>query len=217
MEDIFSLLAKSLLHFSHGIIIASLLIVGFLTRGGFFINPPSSKGFATYGNAVLLVLFTMIFSALLKSLFLVPLNPALRLKGYAFPSGHMQVSVVFYGALFLAYSNPIFRKFLLFIIVGIGYGLIQQGYHNLWDVAGAVAFGVLTLVAFAKVTTLPSIQKNPTRLSLYLLPLAALMVAGRAFRTGLSPHAVITFLGLIGFSLLWCGLSYYFRSKEGRE
>jgi len=55
-----------------------------------------------------------------------------------------------------------FRKFLLFIIAGIGYGLIQQGYHTLGDVVGAVAFGVATLVAFVRVL-FPSIQKNASR------------------------------------------------------
>jgi len=146
MEAVFSLLAKGFLLFSNGIVLAPLLLVGFITRGGFFINSPSFKGSVIWGNSILLVLLTMIFNALLKSLFLVPLNPSLGGEGYAFPSGHMQVAVVFYGTMFQAYSNLIFRKILLLIIAGIGYGLIQQGYHNIWDVLGAVVFGAADFV-----------------------------------------------------------------------
>jgi hypothetical protein len=214
MEASLSLLAKGFLLFSNVIILAPFLAVGFFTRGGFFITPPTSKGAAIWGNAILLVLFTMIFSAFLKSLFLVPLNPALGIKGYAFPSGHMQAAVVFWGFLFQTYSTPIFRKFLLFIMAGIGYALIQQGYHNFWDVGGAVGFGGATLIAFSKTVTLPSIQKKPSQLGLYLIPIAGIMVSGRALRLGVSPHIIITFLGLIGFSFLWIGLSYFSWSKK---
>ncbi|MDF3033966.1 MAG: hypothetical protein K0R76_920 [Alphaproteobacteria bacterium] len=205
MESIFSLLAKAFLIFSQGIVITPLLIAGFVTQGGFLINKSSSGGLQIWGNACLLVLFTMIFNVLLKSLFLVPLDPALRIKGFAFPSGHMQTSVALYGWLFLAYPNQVLRKALLFILAGIGYGLIHQGYHTLADVAGAVVFGIGTLYAFSKTAQFPSLQKNPARFGLYVVPLAALMMGGIYARTGVSPHIETTFMGLVGFSLLWWG------------
>ncbi|WP_155114726.1 phosphatase PAP2 family protein [Rickettsia rickettsii] len=37
---------------------------------------------------------------MLKYIFEITLNPALNIKGFAFPSGHMSSGVVFYGWLF---------------------------------------------------------------------------------------------------------------------
>lgn len=159
MEPVLSLLAKGFLTFSHAAIMGTLLMGGLLTGGGFFLKSPSRQGSVFWGHTCLLVLFTLIFNVFLKSLFLVPLNPALGIKGFAFPSGHMQVSTVLYGMLFQAYPHPLLRKILLIILSGIGYGLVQQGYHTLTDVVGAIAFAILTLYAFLKLTGLPFIQK----------------------------------------------------------
>jgi hypothetical protein len=216
MESVVHLLAEGLLIFSQGLVMAPLLLVGFVTQGGFFIKKSSSEGFVIWGNACLLVLFTMIFNVLLKSLFLVPLAPALKIKGFAFPSGHMQTSVALYGWLFLAYPNQILHKALLLILAGIGYGLIHQGYHTLADVGGAVAFGIITLYAFSKIAQFPSLQKNQAHLGLYLIPIAGLMMGGIYVRTGIPPHIEITFIGLVGFSLLWRGRMHMCRPEEKR-
>lgn len=209
-----SLLAKGFLLFSDAIIISPLLIIGFATRGGFFIKSPSKEGVVIWGNASFLVLFTMIFNVFLKSLFLIPLDPGLGIKGFAFPSGHMQVAFVLYGWLFLSYSHRILRGILIFILMGIGYGLIQQGYHNHADVFGAATFGVAVLYVFHKSATTLSIRANPSRLGLYLIPLAGILGIGIYFRIGLPPHIVKTYLGLIGFSLLWWTVEQIYRQKK---
>lgn len=214
MMDFPSLLAKGFLVFSDAIVISPLLIFGFISKGGFFVKPKTKEGSDIWGNATLLVLFTMIFNVFLKSLFLIPLNPTLGIKGYAFPSGHMQVAVVFYGWLAMVYANRITQSFIIIILTGIGYGLIQQGYHNIKDVMGGIAFGILTVAACAKVRNSSSIQKNPSHLGLYFIPLAGTLVIGRVLRIGISRHIIITYLGLVSFSLLWLGLSYYWRGKK---
>lgn len=204
MESFLSLdfLAKGFLTFSHDVIIVPLIIIGFLTQRN-VITKKSEKGSIVWGNACLLILFAMIFNTFLKSIFLIPLNPELGKEGFAFPSGHMHVSVVFYGWLFRAYPYRWVRGIILLILAGIGYGLIQQGYHDLIDVVGAVVFGIATLYAFSKVTSFPSIQKNPSRLGLYLIPLTGLMMGLIEYRIGIPFHIQKTFIGLVGISLFW--------------
>lgn len=214
MESIFSIVADGFLTFSHAIIIAPLLIIGFATRGSFLIIPPSRKGTQVWGYAILLVLFTMIFNAFLKSLFQVPLDPALGISGFAFPSGHMQSSVVLYGWLALVYRNPNLRGILLFILMGMGIGLIQKGYHDYIDVGGSIIFGTATLFVFAQCTTFPSVRAYPPRLGLYLIPLAGLMLVGIYIRIGMPSHIPKTFAGLITFSLFWYGLGQIHRLKD---
>jgi undecaprenyl-diphosphatase len=214
MESIFTFVANGFLTFSNAIIIAPLLIVGFATRGSFFIIPPSRKGTQVWGYAILLVLFTMIFNAFLKSLFQVPLNPALGVSGFAFPSGHMQVSVVLYGWLALVYRNQRLRGILLFLLLGMGIGLIQVGYHDHIDVMGSFIFGATTVYAFAQCTMFPSVQTYPPRLGLKLIPLAGLMVFGIYMRIGMPSHIPKVFAGLIAFALFWYGLGQIHRLKD---
>lgn len=203
MTSVASSLAKGFLLFSDAIIISPFLIMGFATRGGFFIQPPSYKGELIWGNASLLVLFTMIFNVFLKSIFLVPLNPALGIQGYAFPSGHMQVAFVFYGFLAITYAGWIGRVVLMTILIGIGYGLVQQGYHTLMDVAGSVMFSLATLWVFMKLISVGYIKRNYILVCYYLIFLCSLMMGWISLRIGLKSYVLKTFFGLVAFLLLW--------------
>ncbi len=159
MDSALSLLAKAFLAFSHPILIVPFLVVGFLLeKNGLIKN--IKRGPMVWAKACLLILFTMIFNPFLKSLFLMPLNPSIGKEGFAFPSGHMQVSVVFYGWVFWIYANRSIRGLILLILAGVGWGLIQQGYHTLEDVVTAAVVGSLTVYGFVKVSQLPLIQKN---------------------------------------------------------
>lgn len=202
MDSALSLLAKGFLEFSHPTLIVPFLIIGFiLEKNGIIKNAQQSSVF--WANACLLILFTMIFNTFLKSLFLVPLNPAIGKEGFAFPSGHMQVSVVFYGWVFWAYAYRGVRGLILLILTGIGYGLIQQGYHDFKDVGAAAAVGLLTVYGFAKITQYPMIQKNPRRLWLSLIPVVGLMLGIIHYRIGIPPHIQIIFMGLLGLMMGW--------------
>jgi len=103
-----SLLAKGFLTFSHPIVIVPLLLIGLV--GEVVLGQKSP---CEWRLACLLVLFSMILNVFLKSLFLVPLNPALGKEGFAFPSGHMQVSVVLYGYLLRVYVRHWIRGLLI--------------------------------------------------------------------------------------------------------
>jgi len=93
----------------------------------------------------------MIWNTLLKQLFKVPLFPHLG-EGYAFPSGHMHATAVFYGYFFCSIKNKTVKNILLFLIFGIGFSLFHCNFHNWLDIIGALFFAIieLSLVFFIK-------------------------------------------------------------------
>lgn len=97
-------------------------------------------------DALILVMFTTVYNLFLKSLFEIPLPETLGKTGWAFPSGHMHVCVVFWGWLTLTYPGT-WRKYigLFAIYLGAGYALIDSGYHYFNDILGAIGFGGITL------------------------------------------------------------------------
>lgn len=202
MDLALSLLAKGFLAFSHPTLIVPFLIIGFLLeKNGLIKN--SKRGSIVWANACLIILFTMIFNAFLKSLFLVPLNPSIGKEGFAFPSGHMQVSVAFYGWVFWIYANRSIRGLILLILTGIGWSLIQQGYHTLEDVLAAAIVGLVTVYGFVKINQLSFIQKNPARFGLFLVPVAGLMMGIIHHQIGIPHHIFFTFIGLVGGVVIW--------------
>lgn len=89
----------------------------------------------------------MIFNTLLKLLFKVPLFPHLG-HGYAFPSGHMHASAVFYGYL-LYKADDIRIKCALGALLGcIAFSLIYCNFHDLLDVLGAIIFAAVELTVY---------------------------------------------------------------------
>ena len=121
MQQPLDIIAKFFLIFGQEFVLVPLIIIGFLTLNK-----------KIYGNALFLLLFTMIFNAFLKPIFQIPLAEHLNKTGYAFPSGHMQTAIVFYGWLFIAHKNTLVRSLVSIILLGIGFALIQQKYHNIF-------------------------------------------------------------------------------------
>ncbi len=183
------IIAKFFLVFGQEFILIPLIIIGFLALNK-----------KTYGHAIFLLLFTMIFNAFLKSIFQIPLAEHLNKTGYAFPSGHMQSAIVFYGWLWIAHKNTLVRAILLTIILGIGCALIQQKYHNLYDVFGAVLFGILTLCIYATVLQIELFRNKPFLLGYILITFAIGLLLSM---DSLLNHTLMAFMVLTGFTLSW--------------
>lgn len=107
----------------------------------------SPKRSAFY-RAFLILLFTFIFNVYLKAIWKIPLPPELHSENFAFPSGHMQSALAFW--LWLSFELNIIWFYLLavFILIGIGSGLVHFGYHNFGDILGSIGFGIITLVCY---------------------------------------------------------------------
>lgn len=98
-------------------------------------------------QSLCLVLLDMMVNVALKGTFKLPLNPSLH-EGYAFPSGHMQITTVFYGWLAFHVRSFTFRILMFILCVGEGFGLIHYDYHNLRDVMGGVVFAWLLILLY---------------------------------------------------------------------
>ncbi|MBM3468364.1 MAG: phosphatase PAP2 family protein [Alphaproteobacteria bacterium] len=193
---------KGILLFSQAYIIVPLLLYGLVSEISKEKKYPSGEVFI-WRYACLLVLFSVILNTFLKSLFLVPLNPAIGVQGYAFPSGHMQVSFIFYGWLFLRYSHRALRLSIPFLLSAIFFGLIHEGYHSFVDNVGAIGVGICVLYIFNHIIRRPFIQKNPAYVGVCLIPICGLMMGVINYRVGISTYVQYIFGGLIAFAMIW--------------
>ena len=181
-------LAHIALFFGHTPAIVTVILVGL-----FFINR------RVFYMAGCLVLFTLVFNPALKVTFQVPLNPALGKVGFAFPSGHMQLSTVLYGWIAYKIPNLALRIIVPIILTGIGFSLIHFGYHNFADVIVAVFFGALTIASFQAAE-----QKYPKFALPVLLVVATIALIYSYFSYTILPNepwiSYIVLSGLVAFS-----------------
>lgn len=183
------LIAKIGLFFSQPIVLASVVLVGFLNRHE-----------TIFGRTLLILLFTMIYNVFLKSVWQAPLPPPL--EGWAFPSGHMHSAVVFWGALAIQFKPFWFRALVVFMLCLCGYGLIYHGYHYPIDIAGAVGFGGLSLLIYRFLQVRSPFRAKPYYLGVLLTVLATIFIL-------LTPpearklHIWQAYGALVGFTAGW--------------
>jgi len=90
----------------------------------------------------------MLVNAGLKLFFKVPLMPHLG-PGYAFPSGHTQMTTIFFGWLAI---NKLYPKKYFFIIVAlVGYSIYAQHYHQPDEIVAGFITGLGVLMVFSKI------------------------------------------------------------------
>src|SRR5262249_47331907 len=128
-------IARIGLLFCNPSILASIITIGFLTQNE-----------RVFARTLFLLTFTLISNFYLKSLWQVPLIA--HMDGWAFPSGHMSIAVVFWGYLACIYRNFIFSALVGFMLCLAGYGLVYQGYHYPIDILGSVIFGAISITIY---------------------------------------------------------------------
>lgn len=195
MNDAFMLFsfygAKFFLLFGHEIIIVPLIIVGFMMGKR-----------EDFGSAVYLLLFTMIFNAVLKEIFQIPLASHLGKVGFAFPSGHMQSSVVFYGWLAYKASSLSVRGLIIILLAGCGTSLVYFGYHTWWDVFGAAGFSVFTLIVYGQfLCHLDAF--NPRVIGASFFGVSTILLGYLWYQREILPHIWMAYYALVGFFGAW--------------
>ena len=130
------------LNFSNQVFIIPVLLMGYIWLGR-----------EKFSHALNLLMLSIICNSLLKGVFKVPLAAHLAQEGYAFPSGHMQSSMVLYGYLALNSKNIWYKFFTAVLLGGIGFGLKYFSYHDYFDVVGGILFGALLLVAYSLIAS----------------------------------------------------------------
>lgn len=96
-------------------------------------------------EALIILLFSLILNVYLKSLWQIPLAPHIQSDSFAFPSGHMQSAMVFWGYLTLYYRNTSLYFLVSIILIAIAVALVFFGWHEPIDVLGGIFFGGLLL------------------------------------------------------------------------
>lgn len=103
-----------------------------------------------FALAILLYLLSVILNAYLKSIFRVPLNPEVfgDVKGWAFPSGHMQAAATACFYICFNYKNfkVLYTSILSLLIMGIS--IIHFGYHDIIEVLAGVTVAFLLVYTF---------------------------------------------------------------------
>lgn len=90
----------------------------------------------------------MLVNAGLKLFFKVPLMPHLG-TGYAFPSGHTQMTTIFFGWLAINKLYP--KKYFVIIVALVGYSIYAQRYHQPNEIVAGFITGLLVLIVFSKI------------------------------------------------------------------
>lgn len=119
----------------------------------------------------ILSLLGILINVALKGTFQVPLLPHLNHEGYAFPSGHMQFSTVFYGWLMYQLRWRYGYALGLALLTGIGWGLIACHYHLLPDVMMGLVVGIFYIASYAVI-----LSKKPSNLPFYRVIVASLLL-----------------------------------------
>ena len=168
-----------------------MFIIPFLVLGFFIFNRD------IIARLLYITLLTMIVSTFLKSIWQIPLPEHLNSQGWAFPSGHMQFAVVFWGWLAWEVRKTWVSITVATMIALVGWALIYLGYHSLRDIIGAFAFGTLSLVIYSQTLRWSTLD---SKLSIGMIStfIGGVMIA---FLPHNFPHVWIAEGAIAGFTL----------------
>lgn len=117
--------------------------------GGYWLGTSKKK----YVYLGFLVPFTTLFNCLLKNIFQIP-RPEAELHlihitdSFGFPSGDVQVGIVFWFTLYLYIKNRSWRYLCFLPILLISFSRLYLGVHSVYDVFAALILGYLTVKTF---------------------------------------------------------------------
>lgn len=196
MMNYLDLFAQLMLKFSHETVILPLLIIGYIwiNRDIFF-------------HSICLILISMIFNASLKATFQIPLNPSIGKEGFAFPSGHMQTSVVLYGFLYRFVKHKALKLCLITLLIMIGASLIYCGYHNLMDVSGGAIFALILIGSYKYLI----FNRSHVKVQCLFIPImcfVSICLIYIKLTHIIHPHLWMSYYALIGLILAQAYLEY---------
>lgn len=187
MNNYLDVLAKIVLEFSHESIIIPLLIIGYI-----WINR------VIFFHSISLVLISMIFNASLKATFQIPLNPSISKTGFAFPSGHMQTSVVLYGFLYTFAQSRTLKICLISLLIMIGASLIYFRYHNIVDVLGGIVFALALIYSYKYIIIINRAHLKIRYLFLIMISFVSICIGYIKLIHIIPPHLWMAYYALFG-------------------
>lgn len=149
-----------------------------------------------FSKAIMLLLFTMIYNAYLKSIW----DPIL--PGWAY----MHAAWVFWG-----YLGWHFRKNIRFmaLILLLIYGMVYHSTHNIIELLGAIALGSMSIFLFKMLNKIPSIKNHIFCAAVIISSLALVLLFMIPMPEHTKAELWIAQGALMGMSFGWlCLLSY---------
>lgn len=165
-----------------------------------------------FGRAFLIFAFAIVLNPFLKSLFQIPLPPTAGVEGWAFPSGHMLTSSIFWLWLAWEYKNKSLYIFTAILLSSIGFGLVYCGYHYPVDIPGALFFAILTLYLYHLLLKLPILKNTPPSAG-FILAIIAIILLFFIPNVTQRSYVWVGFGSLLGFSLGWL-MSYKYSNRN---
>jgi len=153
-----------------------------------------------WGRIIYIILFSMIVASYLKSIWQIPLAGFLKSDGWAFPSGHMFGACAFYLQISREMQKRWISNTAYVLLLGIAFGLIQQKYHNIHDVLGAIGFAIILLFCYNIIIKKNFFQKRPDLLIIIILPIALTLIL---FIPIIYLHIIAAISGLSCFAIGW--------------
>ncbi len=86
-----------------------------------------------YAHLVILLLFAMVYKALLKELLKIP-APVTSPTKYGFPSGHINFATIFFGWFMVTYRTKLLYWLCPIALTLASVSTIYLGYHDIYDV-----------------------------------------------------------------------------------
>lgn len=99
-------------------------------------------------NTLVFVIATIFINQYLKSIWQIPMHESLGKIGWAFPSGHTQINVVFWLCLFWQMKNKWLALFIAVLLPSSYFAMVDANFHTWGDIAGGIIAGVLVFVIF---------------------------------------------------------------------
>jgi undecaprenyl-diphosphatase len=104
-----------------------------------------TRQFHAFQTCIIVGASSMLINANLKLFFQVPLMAHLG-NGFAFPSGHLQMSTVFYGC--LCALHLLHKKVYGFVLIAIAWAIFYQNFHTPLELLGGFISGMLVISLF---------------------------------------------------------------------
>jgi membrane-associated phospholipid phosphatase len=202
MTDMMTLMADGLLLLGAPGTVAVLFLIGFRYHDQ-----------TTWGVAIMLAGFSMMLNPALKEYFALPRPEGLS-DGYAFPSGHFQGAMCFYGWLFIRISNKWARLLISLILAGIAFGLVYKGYHYVRDIMGSFVVGSLVITGAYVLLKREPFKSEPGLLGLPLAVTGLIPIGYMYMHSGIQRHSLLGLIAITAVMVIWT--RFFPEPKSGR-
>ncbi|MFN8912590.1 MAG: hypothetical protein ACK5V4_07465 [Alphaproteobacteria bacterium] len=99
-------------------------------------------------NTLISSMLSIFINQYLKSIWQVPMDPSLHKIGWAFPSGHTQLNIVFWGSLLWQIRSKLLVAWVILLLHSSYFAMVDAKYHTWYDIWGGIIAGVCVLLLF---------------------------------------------------------------------